>query len=87
MTASAISALFRMGTTSRRLGAMTVLDWLLDADPSIRWQTLRDLRDAPLEVLAAERARVAREGWGARLLITKRFADAALAWPRCRRHR
>jgi hypothetical protein len=47
---------------------VTVLDWLLDADPSIRWQTLRDLRDAPPGVVAAERARVASEGWGARLL-------------------
>lgn len=47
---------------------MAVLDWLLDSDPSIRWQTLRDLVDAPVEVVAAERARVATEGWGARLL-------------------
>ncbi len=45
-----------------------VLDWLLDSDPSIRWQVLRDLADAPEEVVAAERSRVAREGWGARLL-------------------
>src|SRR6266540_4360920 len=47
---------------------MTVLDWLLDSDPSIRWQALRDLADAPAEVVAAERTRVATEGWGARLL-------------------
>ena len=47
---------------------MAVLDWMLDSDPSIRWQTLRDLVDAPAEVVAAERARVATEGWGARLL-------------------
>ena len=47
---------------------MTVLDWLLDSDPAIRWQVLRDLADAPAEVVAAERARVATEGWGARLL-------------------
>src|SRR5271168_819280 len=47
---------------------MSVLDWLLDSDPSIRWQALRDLGDAPAEVVAAERARVATEGWGARLL-------------------
>jgi len=47
---------------------MSAVDWLLDADPSIRWQTLRDLVGAPAEVLVAERARVAREGWGARLL-------------------
>src|SRR4030081_1201629 len=47
---------------------MIVLDWMLDSDPSIRWQALRDLADAPAEVVAAERARVAIEGWGARLL-------------------
>jgi hypothetical protein len=45
-----------------------VLDWLLDADPAIRWQVLRDLADAPAETVAAERGRVATEGWGARLL-------------------
>jgi hypothetical protein len=47
---------------------VAVLDWILDSDPSIRWQALRDLVDAPPEVVAAERARVASEGWGARLL-------------------
>jgi hypothetical protein len=47
---------------------MAPLDWLLDSDPSIRWQVLRDLADAPSDVVAAERARVAHEGWGARLL-------------------
>ena len=47
---------------------MTVVDWLLDSDPAIRWQVLRDLVGAPDDVVAAERARVATEGWGARLL-------------------
>ena len=47
---------------------MTVLDWLMDADPSIRWQVMRDLTGDPPEAIAAERARVATEGWGARLL-------------------
>ena len=46
----------------------SVLDWLLDSDPAIRWQVLRDLADAPPGEVAAERARVAREGWGAQLL-------------------
>src|SRR5574337_244362 len=45
-----------------------VLDWLLDSDPSIRWQVLRDLADAPAAQVADARARVAREGAGARLL-------------------
>ena len=47
---------------------MNVLDWLLDSDPAIRWQVLRDLADAPPAAVTAERARVADEGWGARLL-------------------
>jgi hypothetical protein len=47
---------------------MTVLDWLLNSDPAIRWQALRDLAPAPAEIVAAERARVATEGWGARVL-------------------
>src|SRR5688572_13742763 len=47
---------------------MRVLDWLLNSDPAIRWQVLRDLVSAPAEVVAAERARVAAEGWGAGLL-------------------
>ena len=45
-----------------------VIDWLLDSDPSIRWQVMRDLTDAPAEIVAAERARVAVEGWGPRIL-------------------
>ena len=47
---------------------MTVLEWLLDSDPAIRWQALRDLASAPAEIVARERARVATEGWGARVL-------------------
>ena len=47
---------------------MTVIDWLLDSDPSIRWQVMRDLAHEPADVVAAERSRVATEGWGARLL-------------------
>src|SRR5258705_7786196 len=49
-----------------------VTDWLLDADPSIRWQVMRDLTDAPAEIVAAERSRVASEGWGSRLLDQQR---------------
>jgi hypothetical protein len=50
----------------------SVLEWLLDADPSIRWQVLRDLTEEPAEVVAAERSRVAWEGWGARFLGEQR---------------
>jgi hypothetical protein len=44
------------------------MEWLLDSDPAIHWQALRDLAEAPPELIAAERARVATDGWGARLL-------------------
>jgi hypothetical protein len=47
---------------------MGVIKWLLDTDPATRWQVMRDLTDAPDDAVAAERARVATEGWGARLL-------------------
>jgi hypothetical protein len=46
----------------------SVIEWLLDSDPSIRWQVMRDLTNAPAEEVAVERARVATEGWGAHLL-------------------
>ncbi|HEY1251916.1 MAG TPA: hypothetical protein VGH97_12060 [Thermoanaerobaculia bacterium] len=63
-----------------------VLRWLLDADPSIRWQAMRDLTDAPDAEVAAERAKVADspEGSGARLLALQ-AADgrwAGAAWNR-----
>lgn len=47
---------------------MDPIEWLLDADPSIRWQVMRDLNGEPASAIAGERARVATEGWGARLL-------------------
>ena len=56
---------------------MEVTDWLLDSDPAIRWQVMRDLLDAPREQVAAERARVEAEGWGARLLAMR---DADGQW-------
>ncbi|WP_417562290.1 hypothetical protein [Microbacterium sp.] len=45
-----------------------VIEYLLKGDPAIRWQVMADLTDADPEAITAERARVAREGWGARLL-------------------
>jgi hypothetical protein len=47
---------------------MGVIDWLLDSDPSIRWQVMGDVLHEPAEVVAAERSKVATEGWGAQLL-------------------
>jgi len=45
-----------------------VITWLLEGDPAIRWQVRRDLLDAPERTLQSEQGRIAREGWGARLL-------------------
>jgi len=62
----------------------TVIQWLLDSDPSIRWQVMQDLIGAPAKEVAAERARVAKEGAGARLLALQ-GADgswAGAAWNR-----
>lgn len=64
----------RARANSRGAPLTPVLEWLLDSDPSIRWQVLRDLTDAPNEIVAAERARVASEGWGA-LLLDRQRAD------------
>lgn len=55
----------------------SVIDWLLASDPAIRWQVLRDLLDAPGPVWSAERQKVEREGWGARLLS---FQDVDGQW-------
>lgn len=44
------------------------IQWLLDSDPSIRWQVMRDLIHAPTEDVDRERLKVATEGWGAHLL-------------------
>jgi hypothetical protein len=49
-------------------GSGSVIDWLLDSDPSIRWQVMRDLLAAPESEWRTERAKVETEGWGARLL-------------------
>ena len=61
-----------------------VIDWLLDSDPAIRWQVMQDLTGAPVAEVAAERARVATEGMGARL-VALQAADGrwgGAAWNR-----
>jgi hypothetical protein len=50
------------------MAADPVLQWLLEGDPAIRWQSLRDLRGAAERTVRREQGRVAAEGWGARLL-------------------
>jgi len=63
------------------------VDWLLDSDPAIRWQAMRDLTDASPAAIAAERARVPREGLGAEILARQaldgswRRADAPVWLP------
>jgi hypothetical protein len=58
------------------------LKWLLDSDPAIRWQVMRDLADAAPGAIAAERSRVATEGWGAQLLALQSPAGDWGAGPR-----
>jgi hypothetical protein len=55
-------------TVTSVTGPDSVIDWLLGSDPSIRWQVMRDLLEAPEPEWRAERAKVETEGWGARLL-------------------
>ena len=54
-----------------------LLKWMLDSDPALRWQVERDLEGAPIGVWSATRARVATEGFGARLLALQ---DADGQW-------
>ncbi len=58
------------------------LKWLLDSDPAIRWQVMRDLTGEAPEVIAAERSRIATEGWGAQLLARQSPAGAWGGSPR-----
>lgn len=66
---------------------MDTIDWLLDSDPAIRWQAMRDLTDVSPSTSAAERARVSREGIGAEILACQesdgswRRADAPVWLP------
>jgi len=45
-----------------------VIDWLLDSDPSIRWQVMRDLLGARESDWMTERTKIESVGWGAELL-------------------
>jgi hypothetical protein len=45
-----------------------IIAWLMEGDPAIRWQTMRDLLDAPEAEWQAERQRTLETGWGAQLL-------------------
>jgi hypothetical protein len=58
------------------------LKWLLDSDPAIRWQVMRDLTGEAPDMISAERSRVATEGWGAQLLALQSPAGNWGAGPR-----
>jgi len=45
-----------------------IINWLLNGDPSIRYQAIRDLCSAPENELIRERNRIETEGWGAIML-------------------
>src|SRR5579862_8085465 len=76
------------GPPANRMGYHRVVDtigWLLDSDPALRWQAMRDLTDAPAAAIASERARVPCEGNGAELLSLQQpdgswRRDDAPAW-------
>jgi len=57
------------------------VEWLLEGDPSIRWQVLRDLLDAPPAAWQAEREHALESGWIAELL-SHQGADGE--WPQGR---
>ncbi len=54
-----------------------VTDWLMQGDPSIRFQTMRDLLDSNHREAGSEQEKVTVEGWGARLLSLQ---DAEGTW-------
>jgi len=60
---------------------MKQIDYLMDGDAVIRWQTLRDLLDAPPGEWLAEREKVASEGWGAKFL---EYQKPDGSWPTAR---
>ena len=60
------------------------LRWLLDSDPAIRWQVMTDLVNEAPHLIAAERSRIANEGWGAQLLARQspagHWGDGPRGW-------
>ncbi|MEO7201647.1 MAG: hypothetical protein ABI431_03050 [Candidatus Tumulicola sp.] len=58
----------------------SILRWLMDGDPAIRWHAVHDLTDAAAQAVAAERSRVATEGWG-KALLDRQLPNGAWAEP------
>lgn len=56
----------RLGQVANKTDS--VVAWLMEGDPAIRWQVRRDVLGQTSSQVATERARVAREGWGSQLL-------------------
>lgn len=52
-----------------------IIDWLLKGDPSIRFQTMRDLLNTDKELLIKEQQKISNEGWGAKLLSLQDSSD------------
>lgn len=59
------------------MGDGRVIEWLLEGDPAIRWQAMRDLVGASEKAVARERRKIATEGWGAKLLS---YQDSSGRW-------
>jgi len=55
-------------TVPDEAGDGAVVEWLLEGDPAIRWQAMRDLLEEPASIWEAERERVLETGWVADLL-------------------
>jgi hypothetical protein len=51
-----------------QVGDLHLIQWLLEGDPCIRWQVMRDLSGEDKASVAQERKKIATEGWGAQLL-------------------
>lgn len=60
----------------------STIAWLLDSDPAIRWQVMGDLTNALEKEVAQERARIASEGIGARILALQSLDGtwSGVAW-------
>jgi len=66
-----------LATRAQQRADPALIDWLLEGDPAIRWQVMRDLLAAPEKTWQAERRKVARTGWGQRYLALQ---DPAGTW-------
>lgn len=60
------------------MGEGAVVGWLMEGDPVIRWQVMRDLLDSAQAGWQTERERTLSEGWGARFLECRNSDDE---WP------